>query len=48
MSFCCEVFEMEPLMALVQEYERLEVERQRLIQEIIELEVEASRTYTEE
>ena len=44
----CEVFEMEPLMALVQEYERLEQERQAIIQQIVELEVEASRTYTEE
>ena len=48
MSFCCEVFEMEPLMALaleLQKWERLEAERQRLVKEIIELEVEASRTY---
>ena len=48
MCFCCEVCEMEPLMALaleLQKWERLEAERQRLVKEIIELEIEASRTY---
>ena len=47
----CEVFEMEPLFQLaveLQKWERLEAERQRLIQEIIELEIEASRTYHKE
>ena len=32
----------------VQEYLQLEAERQRLVKEIIELEVEASRTYNTE
>ena len=42
---------MEPLFQLameIEKYQRLEQERQRLIQEIIELEVEASRTYHKE
>lgn len=32
----------------IEEYQRLEAERQRLIQEIIELEIEQSRTYNKE
>ena len=47
----CEVFDMDELFAMaeeVQEYLRLEAERQRLMKEIIELEVEASRTYHKE
>ena len=47
----CEVFEMEPLFQLaveLQKWERLEAERQRLVKEIIELEIEASREYIEE
>ena len=42
---------MEPLFQLameIEKYQRLEQERQRLVQEIIELEVEASRTYNKE
>lgn len=51
MCFCCGVFEMDELFELaeeVQEYLRLEAERQRLVKEIIELEIEASRTYHKE
>ena len=47
----CEVFEMEPLFQLaveLEKYQRLELERQRLIQQIVELEIEASRTYNKE
>ena len=42
---------MEPLFQLaveLEKYQRLEAERQRLVKEIIELEVEASRTYHKE
>ena len=42
---------MEPLFQLaveLEKWERLEAERQRLIQDIIELEIEASRTYNKE
>ena len=42
---------MEPLFQLaveLEKYQRLEAERQRLVKEIIELEIEASRTYHKE
>ena len=42
---------MEPLFQLaveIEKYQRLEAERQRLIQQIVELEIEASRTYHKE
>lgn len=44
----CEVFEMEALQLLQKEiakYQRLEAERQAIIQAIIELEIEQSRTW---
>ena len=42
---------MEPLFQLVMEiekYQRLEAERQKIIRQIVELEIEASRTYIPE
>lgn len=51
MCFCCEVSDMDTLQLLqkeIEKYQRLEVERQRLIQQIVELEIEASRDYIPE
>lgn len=42
------IITVEMLRKEILKYQRLEAERQRLIQQIVELEVEASRTYTEE
>ena len=42
---------MEPLFQLameIEKYQRLEAERQKIIRQIVELEIEASRTYNKE
>ena len=51
MCFCSEVSDMDTLQLLqkeIEKYQRLEQERHRLIQQIVELEIEQSRTYNTE